>query len=140
MGDFVFGLDGTVGVAHDDYFKLTRDCYRQLSFSPNQKCTTALGMLALGAAADAVGEMISTGENTCLKTIVKFARAVVEVFGPEYFREPNVRDMEKLLVIGQARGFPGMLVSIDCMCWQWKNCPKGCWECIKVTQKRTPSY
>ncbi|XP_073358214.1 uncharacterized protein [Aegilops tauschii subsp. strangulata] len=94
--------------AHDDYFKLTMDCCGQLSFSARHMCTTTLRMLALGTAADAVGEMVRTGESTCLKTIVKFACVVVEVFGPEYIREPNVQDTEKLLAIGE-----------------WKNCPKG---------------
>jgi len=75
-------------------------------------------------AADVVGEMVGIGESTCLNTTVKFARTVV-VFGPEYLREPNAQDTEKLLAIGEARGFPGMLGSIDCMHWQWKNCPKG---------------
>uniref|UniRef100_A0A453LXJ5 DDE Tnp4 domain-containing protein n=1 Tax=Aegilops tauschii subsp. strangulata TaxID=200361 RepID=A0A453LXJ5_AEGTS len=32
---------------------------------------------------------------------------------------------EKLLAIGEARGFPGMLGSIDCMHCQWKNRPNG---------------
>ncbi|XP_040254314.1 uncharacterized protein [Aegilops tauschii subsp. strangulata] len=111
--------------AHDDYFKLTRDCCRQLSFSSKQKCMAALRMLALGTAADAVGEMVRMGESMCLKTTVKFACAVVEEFGPEYLIEPNAQDTKKLLAIGDARGFPGMLGSIDCMHWQWKNCPKG---------------
>ncbi|XP_020151889.1 uncharacterized protein [Aegilops tauschii subsp. strangulata] len=101
--------------AHDDYFKLIRDYCRQLSFSAKQKCMTALRMLALGTAADAVGEMVRMGDSTCLKTTVKFTCAVVEVFGPKYLREPNAQDMEKLLAIGEARGFPGMLGSIDCM-------------------------
>ena len=76
--------------AHNDYFKLTRDCCGQLSFSAKQKCTAALTILALGTAADAVGESVRMGESTCLKTTVKFARTMVEVFGPEYLRDPNV--------------------------------------------------
>ena len=44
--------------AHDDYFKLRRDCCGQLSFSAKQKCTTTLRMLALGTVADVVGEMV----------------------------------------------------------------------------------
>ncbi|XP_073367939.1 uncharacterized protein [Aegilops tauschii subsp. strangulata] len=98
--------------AHDDYFKLRRDCCGQLSFSAKRKCTAALRMLALGTAADVVGEMVRMEESTCLKTTVKFARVVVEVFGPEYLREPNAQDTEKLLAIGEARGFPRMLGSI----------------------------
>ena len=64
-------------------------------------------------------------ESTCGDAMVRFATAMVEVFGPQYLREPNAQDTEKLLAIGEARGFPGMLGSIDCMHWQWKNCPKG---------------
>nr|XP_020197682.1 uncharacterized protein LOC109783491 [Aegilops tauschii subsp. strangulata] len=47
--------------AHDDYFKLRRVCCDHLSFSAKQKCTAALRMLALGTAADAVGEMVKMG-------------------------------------------------------------------------------
>ncbi|XP_020174055.1 uncharacterized protein [Aegilops tauschii subsp. strangulata] len=104
--------------AHDDYFKLARDCCGQLSFCTKQKCTAALRMFALGTAADAVGEMVMMRKSTRLKTIVKFARAMVQVFRREYLREPNVPDMGKLLAIGVARGFLGMLGSIDCMYWQ----------------------
>ena len=32
-------------------------------------------------------------------------------------------DIHRLLQVGEARGFPGMLGSLDCMHWQWKNCP-----------------
>ena len=80
---------------------------------------------SLGTAADAIGEMVRMGESTCLKTTVKFARAMVQVFGAEYLRKENARDTEKLLAIGETIGFPRMLGSIDCMHWQWKNCPKG---------------
>ena len=75
--------------AHDDYYKLTRDCCGQLSFSAKQKCTAALRMLALGTAADVISEMGRVWESAFLKTTVKFARAMVEVFGPEYLTEPN---------------------------------------------------
>jgi hypothetical protein len=43
---------------------------------------------------------------------------VIEVFGGEYLRSPRVDDVERLLRVGESRGFPGMLGSIDCMHWR----------------------
>jgi hypothetical protein len=45
------------------------------------------------------------------------------VFGAEYLRKPNNNDIDHLLQMGETRGFPGMLGSVDCMHWEWKNCP-----------------
>ena len=87
--------------AHDLYFRLNRDCCRQLSFSPKQKCTVALRMLALGTAIYAVGEMVRMGESTCLKATVRFTRIMVKVFGVEYLIEPNVQDTARLMASQQ---------------------------------------
>ena len=39
-------------------------------------------------------------------------------------RRPNSEDVQRLLQLHlEHHGFPGMLRSIDCMHWQWKNCP-----------------
>ena len=46
-----------------------------------------------------------------------------QIFGDEYLRSPNDNDINRLLQIGKAHGFLGMLNSIDCMLWEWKNCP-----------------
>ena len=50
-------------------------------------------------------------------------RDKVARFGKEYLREPNEQDLERILSINAARGFPGCLGSIDCQHWEWKNCP-----------------
>uniref|UniRef100_A0A0D3EDK9 Uncharacterized protein n=1 Tax=Brassica oleracea var. oleracea TaxID=109376 RepID=A0A0D3EDK9_BRAOL len=39
-----------------------------------------------------------------------------------YLRRPTPADLQRLLDIGEHRGFPGMIGSIDCMHWGWKNC------------------
>uniref|UniRef100_A0A0D2ZVH9 Uncharacterized protein n=1 Tax=Brassica oleracea var. oleracea TaxID=109376 RepID=A0A0D2ZVH9_BRAOL len=48
---------------------------------------------------------------------------VIQLFGDEYLRRPTPEDLQRLLDIGEVRGFPGMIGSIDCMHWEWKNCP-----------------
>ena len=60
--------------------------------------------------------------NDCSSLIIP---VINEVFGEEYLRSPNAEDAARLLVMNKARGFPGMLGSIDCMHWSWKNCPKA---------------
>ena len=80
-------------------------------------------MLAYGVPADALDEYICIGESTALEALRNFVVAVVEVFGPEFLRMPSEQDTTRLLAIGASRGFLGMLGSIDCMHWSWKNCP-----------------
>ena len=40
--------------------------------------------------------------------------------------EDLAEDAARLLEMNKARGFPGMLGSIDCVHWSWKICPKVC--------------
>ncbi|KAF8401583.1 hypothetical protein HHK36_012528 [Tetracentron sinense] len=109
--------------AHDPYFILKRNAAGTLGLSSLQKVTVAMRMLAYGVAADAVDDYVRIGESTSIESLKRFVRVVVEVFGEEYLRSPNNDDISRLLAQGEARGFPGMLGSIDCMHWKWKNCP-----------------
>ena len=120
----------------DPYFKLTRNCCEQLSFSAKKKCTAAMRILALGTVVHVVGEMVRMGKNTCLKTIVNFSRVVVEVFGAEYLREPNVHDTERLLAIRGERGFLGTKVQLIACISNGRAAPKVCAGCTKVIPKR----
>ncbi|KAL3629716.1 hypothetical protein CASFOL_026938 [Castilleja foliolosa] len=111
----------------DVYFTQRRNNAGMLGLSPIQKCTAALRMLAYGVAADACDEYVKIGESTAVECTQRFCEGVIAMFQDEYLRRPNVQDLERLLEVGKERGFPGMIGSIDCMHWQWKNCPKA-WQ------------
>jgi len=54
-----------------------------------------------------------------------FVAGVIQVFGEEYLRKLTQADVDRLLAVAEASDFPGMLGNIDCMHWEWKNCPTG---------------
>ncbi|KAL6273096.1 hypothetical protein ACE6H2_023788 [Prunus campanulata] len=67
------------------------------------------------------------GESTILETLVRFCDAVETLYTRDYLRRPTPRDLQQLLQKAEERGFPGMIGCIDCMHWQWKNCPTA-WQ------------
>ncbi|XP_020179285.1 uncharacterized protein [Aegilops tauschii subsp. strangulata] len=109
----------------DEYFILKKDAMGRIGFSSYQKCTAALRMLAYGTTVDLWDEYLRMSERTCEYAMVRFATVVVSVFGPQYLREPTVADTKRLLAISEARGWSGLLESLDYMHWKWKNCPKA---------------
>ncbi|CAN6338303.1 unnamed protein product [Urochloa humidicola] len=107
------------------YFSQTVDALGRNSLSPLQKCTAAMRMLGYGTSADQLDEVLKIAASTCLEILGKFVECVIEVFGEKYIRPRRADELEKILQENEARGFPGMYGSIDCMHWSWKNCPKG---------------
>ena len=108
---------------YDPYFVQTKNAVGIMGLSSLQKMTAAIRMLAYGVAVDAVDDYVRIGESTAIESLKRFVRAVVAIFSNEYLRSPNNDDIARLLAVGTNRGFPGMLGSIDCMHWKWKNCP-----------------
>ena len=101
--------------AHDGYFVQKRNAAGHLGLSSIQKITAAFRMIAYGVPADATDDYLRIGESTVIESLRRFVKAIVEVFGDEYLRQPNENDTARLLAIGEANGFSGMLGSIDCM-------------------------
>ncbi|CAA7017819.1 unnamed protein product [Microthlaspi erraticum] len=69
---------------------------------------------AYGNAADAVDEYLRLGASTALKCLHKFTNAIIGFYEEDYLRRPTPADLKRLLKVGETRGFPGSIGSIDC--------------------------
>lgn len=105
------------------YFRLRQDAFGKVGLSPLQKCTAAIRMLAYGTPADLMDESFGVAESTAMECMINFVQGVRHLFGHQYLRRPTEEDIQRLHHFGEVHGFPGMLGSVDCMHWEWQNCP-----------------
>ncbi|GLT52831.1 hypothetical protein SLA2020_261480 [Shorea laevis] len=120
---------------HQPNFIQGRDAAGKLGFTAIQKITAAVRMLAYGVSGDYVDEYLRMSEYTAMESLKLFVETVVSLYSDQYLRSPTTHDIAKLLAEGESRGFPGMLGSIDCMHWKWKNCPTS-WRGMYSGHKR----
>ncbi|XP_048491558.1 uncharacterized protein LOC104882934 [Beta vulgaris subsp. vulgaris] len=92
---------------HSVYFTERVDAVGRSSLTPLQKCVAAIRLLAYGVAGDIVDEYVRISGYTTIQCLKKFCKCVIAIFEPEYLRRPTVDDIQPLLQIGEARGFPG---------------------------------
>nr|XP_051197130.1 uncharacterized protein LOC127310499 [Lolium perenne] len=110
---------------HSNYFKQRRNAAGVMGFSAFQKISVAMRVIAYSIPADYTDEYLRIGEDTTTESVRRFARMIIKLYGPTYLRAPNEDDTKRLMEINEKRGWPGMLGSLDCMHWTWKNCPKA---------------
>ncbi|GMF63920.1 unnamed protein product [Phytophthora fragariaefolia] len=106
-----------------NYFQQRLDATGLPGFLPEQKVTCALRMLAYASSADQMDELMRMAESTALETLKVFCCSIRRLYGSEYLRKPTKNDLEALLDENEGREFPGMIGSLDCMHWAWKNFP-----------------
>ncbi|KAG6410867.1 hypothetical protein SASPL_128938 [Salvia splendens] len=115
------------------YFRFRHDASGRLDHTPIQKCTAAIRQLAYGGATDMWDEYLHIGETTTMECMKYFCQGVIEIFSDQYLRSPTPEDCRDLLRMHEEQhGFPGMLGSIDCMHWEWKNIPAS-WKGFYTT-------
>ena len=118
----------TAGIRdYDDYFQEKRNALAEPGLSTLQNAVAAIRLLAYGHAYDVVGEYVRIGESTASECLDWFCKAIIGKFGGEYLRSPTIEDLQRIMQENAKRGFPGMLGSIDCYNWKWKNCPRA-WQ------------
>lgn len=108
---------------HSNYFKQCHDATGLLSLSQLQKITATLKELAYEFDTDSMDEYLCLSGTAAINCLLKFCASVIDIHLDEDLHYPNHKDVDRLLIIGSLRGFPGMLALLNCMHWQWKNCP-----------------
>ena len=106
----------------NSYFLQRENACGRKGFHPIHKCVVAMRMLAYGSPADSFDDTYRMPESTVLETVKQFARTIISVYESEFLRPPTASELETILQVNEARGFPGMIGSIDCMHWEWSNC------------------
>lgn len=94
--------------------------------------------MATGTSADGQDEYIQIGESTALQSLKTFCQDVVYLYKDEYLRKPTVEDTQRLLEEARGRGLPGMLGSLYCTHWEWKNCPTA-WHGLYCGKEKVPT-
>ncbi|XP_070669159.1 protein ANTAGONIST OF LIKE HETEROCHROMATIN PROTEIN 1-like [Malus domestica] len=80
---------------------------------------------ANGCSADLTNEYCQLAESTAIENLKRFCQAIQAIYGATYLRKPTHEDLKRLLRKADKKSFPGMIGSLDCMHWEWKNCPTG---------------
>jgi hypothetical protein len=107
------------------YFCERYDATGRAGLTVLQKCTAALHQLAYGLIANTINEYLKLGKTITLECLEYYYSGIIEYFGDGFLRRPTIADTQCLLAKAEERGFFGILESIDCMHWQWYNCPVG---------------
>ncbi|XP_071728304.1 uncharacterized protein [Rutidosis leptorrhynchoides] len=100
------------------------DALVRQSFTTLQKCTLAIRQLAYGLSPDALDEYLHMSEETSVICLNNFGKCIIDLYKSRYMRSHTATDVAQLYSAHEEKhGFKGMLGGIDCMHWEWKNCP-----------------
>jgi hypothetical protein len=106
------------------YFKQKRNCVGLLGFSAHQNISAVMRVLAYGIPADYTDEL-RIGEDTTMESVRRFCKVMIRKYKDIYLRAPNEQDTVRLMAQNEARGWPGMLGSIDCSALDMEELPEG---------------
>ncbi|XP_026439780.1 uncharacterized protein LOC113338585 [Papaver somniferum] len=109
--------------AQDEDFRQQRDACNIPGHSPHRKMLAVMKHLAKGVAADSVDDYTGMSASKIYMYVKKFMDALLWLFNDHYMRRATTEDTKRLLAENEARGFPGMLGSLDCTHWEWRCCP-----------------
>lgn len=112
-------------LANSAYFRqgLNADCCGRMGITPLVKIIVALRQVSYGLCTDVMDEVAEVSQTTARLCLLEFCKCVDEVFSMEFLRVPTSQDIERIELQFRKLGFPGCIGAVDCVGWEWKNCP-----------------
>lgn len=104
-------------------FQKGPDAVGEKGASALQKLTAVMRILAYGVSFDAVHEYTGVARGPARNCTYAFCDWLSVRYGGTYLGVWTPEAIAKEMEINEKRGFKGMLGSIDCTHWEWKNCP-----------------
>ena len=99
------------------------DCTGVMGVTPLQKLVCVMRQLAYGCSGDIAEEYTGVPLNSGRDAFYAFCDWIDIFHGPTFLGAWTAEAIKKEMDINAARGFTGMLGSIDCTHWNWQNCP-----------------
>jgi hypothetical protein len=109
-----------------------------MGFSAFQNISSAMRVIAYGIPADYTDEYIRIGQDTTMESVRRFSKMVMWLYGDWHLWAPNKQDTKRLMEMNEKRGWSGMLDSLECMHWTWKNCLKA-WHGMYCSKSHDPT-
>lgn len=109
-------------ISEKPFFVRMKNSLKKWGLHPLQRIGATLCIMAFGFAADSVDDYWCISESAALESLIEFFSAFIDYFCDDYLRDPTPADMERILRISTARGFPGMAGSNDFQHYTWKTC------------------
>ncbi|GJV75856.1 putative nuclease HARBI1 [Tanacetum coccineum] len=111
---------------HFNFLRLRPDATCQMRISPIMKCTSVKRQLTYCTAHDAFDEYLQIGERCARDCPNNFTTCIIDLYTSEFLRKSYSNDIQNFNATHKrVHEFLGILESVDCMHWEWTNCPKG---------------
>ncbi|GKA71585.1 ALP1-like protein isoform X1 [Tanacetum coccineum] len=122
------------------YFRSRLDATGRNSIGSILKCTSAIRQMAYGTSPNAFDEYLQIAKFTSRECLDHFTKCIHVLYYDKFLRRPTATDIQKTYELHEEKhGLLRMLESIDCMHWDWKNCPKSLHGQFKRSTNKYPT-
>ena len=117
-----------------NFFMRGADAAGKFGFSSHQRLFAALRQLCNGTATDQIQGIVNIPNQSSRNSLREFCEWCAKFYGHIIMGEWTDEELREALAVNTKRGFPGMIGSIDCKHWVWKNSPPA-WRTMFLTNK-----